>query len=447
MAISLENEQLENIKKQIAEKKVELLHMQFVDIEGILKHVTITIDQLESAVEGKIMFDGSSIKGFCPVNNSDLYLRSDLNTFSILPWSIEDGYAEARLLCSVYNPDNTPYEGDPRHVLKRTIEKAGRLGYTISIGPELEFFLFQMDDKGVPTTTPHDQGGYFEPSHDLGEKVRLEIYRTLKAMGFKIEASHHEVAMGQHEINFEFKDALTSADNATTYKWVVKNVAKQFNLHASFMPKPVQEINGSGMHINISLLQDGQNIFLDSEDELKLSKNAYYFINGLMLYTDQLSAITNPIVNSYKRLVPGYEAPCYIAWSTSNRSTLIRIPAKRGNATRVEVRHPDPSANPYLAYAAIAEAGLKGMELRELPVDLIDKDIFSMEVDERNAAGLRHLPDSLEAALVLMDKSEIAKEILGTHVYNTFIALKREEWAQYRTTVHKWELENYHSKF
>ncbi|MGE7608230.1 glutamine synthetase family protein [Peribacillus frigoritolerans] len=446
-SISKDNLNLSKIHYQIKEHNVELLHLQFVDIEGILKHVTITIDQLEDAIEGKIMFDGSSINGFCPINKSDLYLMPDLNTFSIIPWSIEKDYAEARLLCSVLNPDKTLYEGDPRNVLIRTIEKTQKLGYSISIGPELEFFLFQMDASGNPTTIPHDHGGYFEPSHDLGEKVRLEIYRTLKSMGFKIEASHHEVAMGQHEINFEFKDALTSADNATTYKWVVKNVAKRFDLHASFMPKPIKGINGSGMHVNISLFKDKQNLFYDPSDTLQLSNEAYYFINGLLLCIEQLSAITNPLVNSYKRLIPGYEAPCYIAWSTSNRSTLIRIPAKRGESTRVEARHPDPCANPYLAYAAIAEAGLIGLELAEHPIDPINDDIFNMTKDERQRNGIRNLPDNLEAALNNLENSELAKSLLGDHVFQQFLTIKRKEWDQYRNTVHKWELENYQTRF
>jgi glutamine synthetase len=438
---------LEEIHREIAEKYVELLHLQFVDLEGNLKHVTITIDQLEDAVEGKIMFDGSSIRGFCPINQSDLYLKPDLKTFSIIPWSIEEKYAEARFLCSILNPDMSPYEGDPRNVLQVSMMRANMMGYTISISPELEFFLFKTDENGNPTTHPHDQGGYFEPAHDLGEKVRLEIYRTLKAMGFKIEASHHEVAKGQHEINFRFNDALTSADNATTYKWVVKNVAKQFNLHASFMPKPVQGINGSGMHVNISLLRDQENIFFDESDELQLSNEAYFFINGVLTYIEELTAITNPLVNSYKRLVPGFEAPCYIAWSTSNRSTLIRIPAKRGLATRIEVRHPDPSANPYLAYAAVAEAGLEGMKLSHLPKAAIQDDIFSMSDQERKARGIKNLPDNLEGALDKLENGTLGKSILGSHVYRQFLLHKRAEWHEYRNTVHLWELENYQMKF
>lgn len=304
-----------------------------------------------------------------------------------------------------------------------------------------------MDESGNPTTVPQDSGGYFEPAHDLGEKVRLEIYRTLKAMGFKIEASHHEVAMGQHEINFKFMDALASADNATTYKWIVKNFAKNFNLHASFMPKPVQGLNGSGMHVNISLFKDGQNVFFNENDPNGLSEDTYYFINGLMKNIATLTAITNPTVNSYKRLVPGFEAPCYMAWSTCNRSTLIRIPSSRGAATRLEARHPDPCANPYLAFSVIAEAGLEGIRLKQRPADPINEDIYSMPESKRELLRISHLPDNLETALDLLADSPLARKILGDHIFRKFISLKRAEWKEYRNTVHDWELKRYQMKF
>ncbi|MDW2876052.1 MULTISPECIES: type I glutamate--ammonia ligase [Bacillaceae] len=445
--VSEQNKNYIKIKEAQKKYHIELLHLQFVDLEGVLKHVTITFDQLDDALEGKIMFDGSSIQGFSPINQSDLYLKPDINTFSVIPWSIEEGYSEARLLCSVANPDGTPFEGDPRNVLKRTVEKAASYDYSISIGPELEFFLFGMDESGNPTTVPQDSGGYFEPAHDLGEKVRLEIYRTLKAMGFKIEASHHEVAMGQHEINFKFMDALASADNATTYKWIVKNIAKNFNLHASFMPKPVQGLNGSGMHVNISLFKDGQNVFFNENDPNGLSEDTYYFINGLMKNIATLTAITNPTVNSYKRLVPGFEAPCYMAWSTCNRSTLIRIPSSRGAATRVEARHPDPCANPYLAFSVIAEAGLEGIRLKQRPADPINEDIYSMPESKRELLRISHLPDNLETALDLLADSPLARKILGDHIFRKFISLKRAEWKEYRNTVHDWELKRYQMKF
>lgn len=439
---------LNEIKQIIEEKNVELLHMQFVDLEGTLKNVTITAEQLEDAVEGKIMFDGSSITGFSPINKSDLYLQPDLNTFAVLPWSVEEGYSEARFLCSVTNPDGTLFEGDTRNVLKKTVAKAAEQGYTISVGPELEFFLFQTDENGQPLLKTHDVGGYFEPSpHDLGERVRLQIYRALKAMGFTIEASHHEVAEGQHEINFKYADALTAADNATTYKWVVKTVAKQFGLHASFMPKPVFGINGSGMHVNMSFFKDGQNAFYSENGDLQLSETAYQFIAGLIENVKNFAAITNPLVNSYKRLVPGYEAPCYIAWSASNRSALIRIPAKRGLATRVELRCPDPSANPYLTFAVIAAAGLDGVSRGLTPVASVNDDIFHMPAEEREERGIASLPGSLETAVDALEEGHIGREVLGEHVYNEYVALKRAEWDSYRTAVHTWEIQNYQAKF
>ncbi|OIK16177.1 type I glutamate--ammonia ligase [Bacillus sp. MUM 116] len=439
---------LKQIKEIIAEKSVELLHLQFVDIEGILKHVTVTTEQLEDVVEGRMMFDGSSIKGFSPINKSDLYLQPDLNTFAVLPWTVEEGYAEARFLCSVKNPDGTWYEGDTRNVLMKTVERASEKGYTISVGPELEFFLFKTDENGYATQELGDKAGYFEPSpHDLGERVRLEIYRALKAMGFTIEASHHEVAEGQHEINFKYADILSAADLSTTYKWVVKTVAKKFGLHATFMPKPVFGINGSGMHVNMSLFDDNGNAFFDEADDLQLSEKAYQFIAGVLANVKNFTAVTNPLVNSYKRLVPGYEAPCYIAWSTSNRSALIRIPAKRGLATRVELRCPDPSSNPYLTFAVIAAAGLDGIEKGlEVPAP-ISEDIFHMSEETRAFMGIDSLPGSLAEAIDALESGEIAANTLGEHIYNEYISMKKAEWDSYRTAVHTWEIENYHSKF
>lgn len=442
------NTTLEQIKETIKVKNVELLHLQFVDIEGILKHVTVTVEQLEDVVEGKMMFDGSSIKGFSPINKSDLYLQPDLATFAVLPWTVEEGYSEARFLCSVKNPDGSLFEGDTRNVLKNAVDRAAEKGYTISVGPELEFFLFKTDANGYATQEISDKAGYFEPSpHDLGERVRLEIYRALKAMGFTIEASHHEVAEGQHEINFKYADVLTAADLSTTYKWVVKTIAQKFGLHATFMPKPVFGINGSGMHVNMSFFKDGENVFFNPEDELQLSQEAYQFIAGVLENVKSFTAVTNPLVNSYKRLVPGYEAPCYIAWSASNRSALIRIPAKKGLATRVELRCPDPSSNPYLTFAVIASAGLNGIEQGlEAPAP-INEDIFHMSEDQRKFLSIDNLPGSLEEAVKELEAGEIAYKTLGEHVYNEYVALKKAEWDSYRTSVHAWEIENYQTKF
>ncbi|MBU8905808.1 type I glutamate--ammonia ligase [Desertibacillus haloalkaliphilus] len=452
MAISVPTQEslLAEIKETIETKNVELLHLQFVDLEGTLKHVTTTVEKLDDVVEGKTMFDGSSITGFSPINKSDLYLQPDLTTFAVLPWSVEEDYAEGRFLCSVTNPDGSDFEGDPRNVLKKTVKKAEDKGYSISIGPELEFFLFETDEKGRPTTETQDFAGYFEPSpHDYGEKVRLEIYRTLKQMGFTIEASHHEVAEGQHEINFKYADALGAADLATTYKWVVKTVAKQFGLHASFMPKPIAGANGNGMHTNISLfdIEKGENAFYDESDGRELSETAYQFIGGLIDNVKDFVAVINPLVNSYKRLVPGYEAPCYIAWSASNRSALIRIPATRGAGTRVEIRCPDPSANPYLAFATVASAGLDGVERNVTAPEEVVDDIFSMSDAELTERGIENLPPSLDAALDALEEGRIGKETLGDHVFNEYMELKRAEWDSFRTAVHGWELENYQTKF
>ncbi|MBU9713856.1 type I glutamate--ammonia ligase [Evansella tamaricis] len=438
------------IEAEIKARNVELLHLQFVDLEGILKHVTVTAEQLDAVVDGKIMFDGSSIKGFSPINKSDLYLQPDLRTFAVLPWSVEEGYSEARFLCSVKNPDGTDFEGDPRYVLKKTVARAAEKGYSINVGPELEFFLFETDEEGRPTQQTQDFAGYFEPSpHDNGEKVRLEIYRALKQMGFTIEASHHEVARGQHEINFKYADVLSAADLAVTYKWVVKTVAKKFGLHATFMPKPIAGENGNGMHTNISLfnLEKQENAFYDEGDVQQLSETAYQFIAGLLTNVKSFVAVTNPLVNSYKRLVPGYEAPCYIAWSASNRSALIRIPAMRGPATRVEIRCPDPSSNPYLAFAIIASAGLDGVEKELTAPDSFDEDIFSMSAEELFLKEIQNLPTSLEFAVMEFEAGEIGRKTFGDHVFNEYVDAKKEELDSFRTTVHGWELENYHTKF
>ncbi|RCW72017.1 type I glutamate--ammonia ligase [Saliterribacillus persicus] len=441
---------LEGINEQIKTKNVELLHLQFVDIEGTLKQVTVTVEQLDEVVKGETMFDGSSVTGFTPINQSDLYLLPDLSTFLVLPWTEEKGYSEARFLCSVTNPDHTLFEGDPRNVLKKTVDKATEKGYSINVGPELEFFLFKTDENGKPTKEVHDQGGYFEPApDDLGERVRLEIYRTLKKMGFTIEASHHEVAEGQHEINFKFDDALTTADNATTFKWVVKTVAKQFGLHATFMPKPVFGANGNGMHVNMSLFNEveGKNAFYDESDSRQLSKTAYQFIAGLLKHVKSFAAFTNPLVNSYKRLVPGYEAPCYIAWSSSNRSALVRIPANRGLATRVEIRCPDPSANPYYAFAAIAAAGLDGVTSNlEVPEETTD-DIFSMSEEVREERQIDNLPTTLGESIEAMNDGEIGRKVLGEFAFQEYLSFKKAEWDSYRIAVTEWELDQYKTKF
>lgn len=448
--VSEKTDVLEAIKEEMQKKHVELLHLQFVDIEGTLKNVTVTAEQFDDVVDGNMMFDGSSVTGFTPINHSDLYLLPDLNTFAVLPWSVEEGYSEGRFLCSITNPDGTLFEGDPRNILKKTVDKASEKGYSVHVGPELEFFLFKTDENGQPTQEVQDQGGYFEPAPgDYGERVRLEIYRALKSMGFTIEASHHEVAEGQHEINFKYDNALSAADNATTYKWVVKTVAKQFGLHASFMPKPIFGSNGNGMHVNVSLFnnEEGKNAFYDSDDSRELSETAYQFIGGLLDNVKSFAAFTNPLVNSYKRLVPGYEAPCYIAWSASNRSALIRIPAKRGAATRVEIRCPDPSANPYYAFAVIAAAGLDGVDRGiTAPEEIVD-DIFSMSDEERAERGIDNLPTSLGEALAELKAGHLGSKVLGEHAYTEYLSFKQGEWDNFRTAVTCWEIDQYQAKF
>ena len=347
----------EDILRMVEEEDVGFIRLQFTDIFGTMKNIAITTSQLDKALNNEIMFDGSSIEGFARVEESDMYLYPNLNTFEIFPWRPQQGKV-ARLICDVYKPDGTPYESDPRYILKKVMAEAKEMGYEFNVGPELEFFLFHTDDDGLPTTLSHESAGYFDLGPlDLGENARRDMVLTLEDMGFEIESSHHEAAPAQHEIDFRYDEALTTADNIMTFKLVVKTIAKRHGLHATFMPKPKFGINGSGMHLNMSISRDGINVFQDAKDEYGLSKEAYCFIGGIMKHMKALTFITNPSINSYKRLIPGYEAPVYIAWSAKNRTPLIRIPGSRGEYTRVELRNPDPSANPYLALAVCLAAG------------------------------------------------------------------------------------------
>ncbi|MCX7709769.1 MAG: type I glutamate--ammonia ligase [Clostridia bacterium] len=438
----------EDIVRIVHEQDVKFIRLQFTDIFGILKNVAITAEQLEKALDNKCMFDGSSIEGFVRIEESDMYLRPDPNTFVIFPWRPQTGKV-ARLICDVYNPDGTPFEGDPRYILKRALKKANDMGYeTFNVGPECEFFLFLTDNEGNPTTITHDNAGYFDLGPvDLGENARRDMCLALEEMGFEIEASHHEVAPGQHEIDFKYSDALTTADAILTFKLVVKTIAQRHGLHATFMPKPIFGINGSGMHTNVSLFKNGKNAFYKENDTLQLSEEAYWFIGGLMKNMRSIAAITNPIVNSYKRLVPGYEAPVYIAWSARNRSPLIRIPAARGEATRLELRCPDPSCNPYLALAAILEAGLDGIVNKLNPPASTDKNIFQMSEDQRKAEGIDSLPGSLKEALEELKASSLAKDVLGGHIFEKYIEAKNEEWLEYTTMISKWEVDQYLTKY
>ena len=433
----------EDIIRLADENDVEFIRMQFTDIFGQMKNVAITRAQLEKALNNQIMIDGSSIEGFTRIHESDQYLHPDLDTFVILPWRPQHERV-ARLICDVYNPDGTPFVGDPRHVLKNVLDKAAKLGYTFNVGPECEFFLFDTDEHGRPTTQTSDEAGYFDLGPlDHGEGTRREICIALEAMGFEIEASHHEVAAGQHEIDFKYADALTAADNIMTFKLAVKTIAQRNGLHATFMPKPIFGMNGSGMHTNMSLFKDGKNIFFDENGERKLSREAYSFIAGLLEHAKSLVAVTNPLVNSYKRLVPGYEAPVYLAWSASNRSALIRIPAARGQSTRVELRCPDPSCNPYLALAVCLAAGLDGIERGLVPPEEVTENIFSMDARTRADNGIDNLPGTLFEALELMKRDPLMADTLGPHAYEGFLAGKYHEWDTYRTQVTEWEIEQY----
>ncbi len=433
----------EDIIRMVREDDVEFIRMQFTDIFGQLKNVAITSSQIEKAVNNQIMIDGSSIEGFVRIQESDQYLHPDLDSYTLLPWRPQHGKV-ARLICDVYNPDGTPFIGDPRGILKRALKKASDMGYSFNVGPECEFFLFQTDENGMPTTQTADQAGYFDLGPlDHGESTRREICLALEQMGFEIEASHHEVAAGQHEIDFKYADALTAADRIMTFKFAVKSLAQKNGLHATFMPKPVFGINGSGMHTNMSLFKDGKNVFDDPKGELGLSKEAYAFIAGILTHMKGMAAITNPLVNSYKRLVPGYEAPCYLAWSASNRSALIRIPAARGMGTRVELRCPDPSCNPYLELAVCLAAGLDGIEKGMTPPAEVTENIFAMSAEERKAKGIESLPGSIKEAVDLMLEDKLICDTLGEHVVPQYTAGKYAEWDDYRTHVTDWELKKY----
>ena len=432
-----------DIIRMVREQDVEFIRMQFTDIFGQLKNVAITASQIEKAVNNEIMIDGSSIEGFVRIQESDQYLRPDLDSFTILPWRPQHGRV-ARLICDVYNPDGTPFVGDPRGVLRRVLARAADMGYSFNVGPECEFFLFETDEDGRPTTRTADEAGYFDLGPlDHGESTRREICMALEQMGFEIEASHHEVAAGQHEIDFKYADALTAADDIMTFKLAVKSLAQKNGLHATFMPKPVFGINGSGMHTNMSLFKDGKNAFYDENDPRKLSATAYSFIAGILSHIKGMVAITNPLVNSYKRLVPGYEAPCYIAWSASNRSALIRIPAARGQATRVELRCPDPACNPYLALAVCLAAGLYGIEKHMTPPEEITDNIFAMDAPTRAARGIESLPGSLEEAVDALEADALITSALGEHVVKNYVSGKRAEWDAYRTAVSDWEVARY----
>ncbi|MEA1894593.1 MAG: type I glutamate--ammonia ligase [Euryarchaeota archaeon] len=433
----------EDVLGMIADNNIKFIRLQFVDVLGIVKNVAIPAAQMKKALDVGISFDGSSIEGFARIQESDMVLRPDPETFRILPWKADKNEI-AGIVCNVCLPDGAPFKGCPRYALTKAIAEAEKMGYVMNTGPELEFFLFEKED-GIPTTTPHDSGGYFDfPPVDLAEDIRRDIVIALEEMDFEIEASHHEVACGQHEIDFKYSDALTTADRVVTFKYVTKTIATNKNLHATFMPKPVFGTSGTGMHINTSLFnKNGENIFFDPDDDHGISDTARYFIGGLLTHIKAITAITNPLVNSYKRLVSGYEAPVYITWSWANRSSLIRVPAARGSGTRIELRSPDPSCNPYLAFAAILASGLDGVRNRIDPGEPIEDNIYEMDFNDMTDAGIDTLPTSLSLALDYLESDEVVRAALGEHVYTAFMRVAAAEWEEYRVQVHQWELDRY----
>jgi glutamine synthetase len=435
------------VLERIDEEGIDFLRLQFTDILGTVKNVSVPAEQAEKAFSEGIYFDGSSIEGFVRIQESDMRLKPEASTFAVLPW--RDG--SARLICDVINTSTgEPFEGDPRYVLKSALERAEEMGYTVNAAPEPEFFLFEEDEDGRATTKTNDAGGYFDLApKDLASDVRRDIIFGLEEMGFDIEASHHEVAEGQHEINFEYDDALTTADNVATFRTVVRAIAAQHDLHATFMPKPIPKINGSGMHVHLSLFtENGENAFHDGDDEFDLSEEAKQFTAGILEHAEALAAVTNPTVNSYKRLVPGYEAPVYVAWSDRNRSALIRKPAARvPAASRIEARFPDPSCNPYLALAVLIHAGLDGMEKDLDPDAPVRENIYEFDEQKREEYGITTLPANLGEAVDALEADDLVLDALGEHVAEKFLKAKQAEYDDYRIDVSDWELDRYLETF
>ena len=433
----------EEIIRIVRDEDVKFIRMQFVDIFGAIKNVAVMASQLDSALDDQVMIDGSSIRGFAEINDSDLYLHPDLDSFTIYPWRPSRGKV-ARLLCDVCHADGTPFAGDPRGVLRRVQKRAARLGYTMEIGPECEFFLFQTDDRGIPTTETIDEAGYFDLGPlDQGEATRREVCLNLEEMGFTVESSPHEMAPGPHEIDFQYQEALRAADDLTTFRLTVKTIARRNGLHATFMPKPIAGESGSGLHMNISLAKEGKNAFYDPDGPHGLSKEALSFIAGILSHIDALTAVTNPLVNSYKRLVPGLSAPCYKAWSASNRSALIRIPAVKGDRVRIELRSPDPACNPYLAFAVCMAAGLEGIEKGLTPPEEIGEDLYAMSAGERAERSIGSLPETLGRAIEALRKDSFVMEVLGDHVSAAYLSGKETEWEDYCRQVSQWERDQY----
>lgn len=433
----------EDVIAEVQDKDVEFIRLQFTDMFGQLKNLAITSSQLERALDNRFSFDGYAVNGFENGERSDLYLYPDYSTLEIFPWRPQQGKV-ARLICDVYTADGKPYEADPRYILKRAIGHAAELGYSFQVGPECEFFLFHTDEEGRPTTVSHEKAGYFDVAPlDLGESARRDMILNLEDMGFEIEASHHEVAPAQHEIDFKYDNALRTADNILTFKFIVKYIAKRHGLYASFMPKPITGVDGSGMHLNMSLWKNGKNIFADSKNNLGISEEAFHFMAGVMEHANEMCLITNPLVNSYKRIVPGYEAPVDVSWSPSNRSPLIRVPAARGSGTRLEFRSPDSAANPYLALAVSLAAGLDGIKRKLTPGKGSMKNQYEMAEGEKQEAGINTLPRDMKEALEIFKQSTYMKELLGDHIFNKYVEAKSAEWESYQKFVSQWEVDRY----
>jgi len=438
----------DEVLKQLKKENVAYLRLWFTDIMGHNKNVEVPDRQFEKALDGQILFDGSSIDGFSRIEESDMILIPDYSTFRIFPWTVQ-GKKVARVICDVRNPDGSEFPGCPRTVLKNVCARARKMGFEMNVGPEAEFFLFERDQQGKATTRTHDAGGYFDLTPvDRGEDTRRAIVQVLEQLGFEVEAAHHEVAMAQHEIGFKYADVLTTADNIATFRFVVRKVALDYNLHATFMPKPIFGINGSGMHTNQSLFTlKGENAFYDEKAKHQLSKTALHYIAGLLNHACGYCAITNPLVNSFKRLVPGYEAPTHIVWSERNRSPLLRIPARRGLSTRAELRMPDPACNPYLAFAVMLAAGLEGIETKADPGEPVNRNIYQMSQRERARLKIKSLPGNLSEAIICMEKDKLVRETLGDHIFLQYTAAKHREWHRYIAQVHPWEVDEYLTRY
>ena len=440
----------EHILQTVQTENVQFVRLQFTDTVGILKAVTIPVSKLEDAIDNNVWFDGSSVEGFTRICESDMYLQPDLSTFAVIPWTKNEDIIVARIICDVFMPDGTPFAGDPRQILKRQIERARMMGYTYFVGPELEFFLFQKDEKGNLAPLPHDRASYFDQTTDKAARIRKEIALSLDAFGLTVETLHHEVAEGQHEISFEYADALKTADAAATLKLTIKAIAEKHGLHGTFMPKPIAGINGSGMHVHQSIFQNSTPLFYDPNGEYNLSQFAKQFLAGQLHHINAICAITNPLVNSYKRLIAGYEAPVFIAWGQRNRSTLIRIPRSmpgQGNATRFELRCPDPSSNPYLAFAVLLAAGLDGVEKQMMAPPPVEENLYELSVDEAKSRGYEILPQSLWKALGYLENNTVIREALGTHTCDTYLRAKKAECNAYRAQVSAWEIEEYLERY